>query len=694
MNRQLFHNAIANEEKLDQSADEISYKDMLDISEALAKANTAEAAERKCIIKTCFRMAGRGSEPGTLGYGGLRWTKTFECATFEAPQPKSSKLKKAVLVAGANRHADVLLDFGDFFALQRGETHFDAEEKCFIFPKLGEKDSSTKVTNYLKGLLPAERGGCAKYAKVALESLPPAPTAAGIRPGACELLAMYVPAEIAVHTTGHDLTGLSALWEYIEAKDALVIVGSLPLAGWPPHPYGQTGPGPVHPTLKALISSGQSDLAKLDPMIDELFAFHDCSPPMLLLGGHMRPMMHAILATMIMYYEQRFKAHEMDQVSAIMRDAYQRVYGSTGDIHSVLCDWGRVIQQRFDSDNLHLTQRQGATDMTQVVTLLQNIHSNSVQQGALLADIHARLTTLETKVHAQSASASSASPPSTSTASGASAPTGLAPTCTDGAPAAAAAPTVKPVTAAPQNVPLQQVGRGLLGGPAETYNTTGVKAARLFLDCMVTYNGDLPSAVARDSRRKSDCLKILNAYKYMMTEKEDALLNCSPPSDRMTINAIINSITVRLVQIIKDEYTKRGIKAPKRLGKGDIYINTMADNLRGCKLIIDRQAFAVWRKGKEGGSSSQAGGSSSKDGAGNPDESDSSKTDQSDCDDEPQPRSTPRKRAPPAKEDSEGSGSDGLEGSDYMEDGSDDGSPKKKKLRRMGSTPDKPVEVE
>ena len=29
-----------------------------------------------------------------------------------------------------------------------------------------------------------------------------------------------------------------------------------------------------------------------------------------------------------------------------------------------------------------------------------------------------------------------------------------------------------------------------------------------------------------------------------------------------------------------------------------------------------------------------------------------------------------------------------------MEDGSDDGSPKKKKLRRMGSTPDKPVEVE
>lgn len=89
-------------------------------------------------------------------------------------------------------------------------------------------------------------------------------------------------------------------------------------------------------------------------MIDELFSFHDYSPPMLLVGGHMRPMMHAILATMMMYYEQRFIAHEMDQVSAQMRDAYQRIYGSTGDIHSILVEWGHVIQRRFDSDNLHL----------------------------------------------------------------------------------------------------------------------------------------------------------------------------------------------------------------------------------------------------------------------------------------------------------------------------------------------------
>ena len=56
--------------------------------------------------------------------------------------------------------------------------------------------------------------------------------------------------------------------------------------------------------------------------VRQLFSFHDVSPPMLLHGGHMRPMMHSILATMIMYYEERFIAHEMDTVLSSMRDAY------------------------------------------------------------------------------------------------------------------------------------------------------------------------------------------------------------------------------------------------------------------------------------------------------------------------------------------------------------------------------------
>ena len=104
-------------------------------------------------------------------------------------------------------------------------------------------------------------------------------------------------------------------------------------------------------------------------MIDELFAFHDASPPMLLQGGHMRPMMHCILATMIMYYEERFIAHEMDSVLASMRDAFAAKYfKSSDDIHATLKEWGRRIKKRFDTDNLHLTTRKGHGELAQVKT--------------------------------------------------------------------------------------------------------------------------------------------------------------------------------------------------------------------------------------------------------------------------------------------------------------------------------------
>jgi hypothetical protein len=35
------------------------------------------------------------------------------------------------------------------------------------------------------------------------------------------------------------------------------------MAGWPPLPYGQTGNGPKHPTLRALVGGGGVDMARL-----------------------------------------------------------------------------------------------------------------------------------------------------------------------------------------------------------------------------------------------------------------------------------------------------------------------------------------------------------------------------------------------------------------------------------------------
>ena len=74
--------------------------------------------------------------------------------------------------------------------------------------------------------------------------LPPNPTAGGFRHGAADMLAVAVPATIAVHTTGHNLEKLSALWEYIGARIALLMPSAVALAGCPPLPCSaRTGGG-------------------------------------------------------------------------------------------------------------------------------------------------------------------------------------------------------------------------------------------------------------------------------------------------------------------------------------------------------------------------------------------------------------------------------------------------------------------
>ena len=93
-------------------------------------------------------------------------------------------------------------------------------------------------------------------------------------------------------------------------------------------------------------------------------------------------MLHATLATLVMYYEQRFLANEMPIVGEHLREAYKskvhiythtlhihtqahksKVYiythkvSSVDDAHRVLIEWGAAIQGAFNTDNTHITGR-------------------------------------------------------------------------------------------------------------------------------------------------------------------------------------------------------------------------------------------------------------------------------------------------------------------------------------------------
>ena len=127
------------------------------------------------------------------------------------------------------------------------------------------------------------------------------------------------------------------------------------LSGWEALLYGQTGKGPAAPSLTPLLQD--VSMEDLETIIDTLFFFSDQTLPRLRIDGDLRPLMHATLATMIMYYEDRAKEDEMGSVLRYMRTAFNKIGVPGQDAHVELCKWGKQIHTKFDVDNLRLTAK-------------------------------------------------------------------------------------------------------------------------------------------------------------------------------------------------------------------------------------------------------------------------------------------------------------------------------------------------
>ena len=133
-------------------------------------------------------------------------------------------------------------------------------------------------------------------------------------------MASGMPAEFVKELTGHDLSKISALFEYIEATRALTMPGCAVLAGWPAPPWGQLGRGPQAASLAPLdqFVSRQD----LNALIDATFDFNpELTSPCLLEGGSVREGVKASYASQLMYFENRLEAGECRFVLVRMRDA-------------------------------------------------------------------------------------------------------------------------------------------------------------------------------------------------------------------------------------------------------------------------------------------------------------------------------------------------------------------------------------
>ena len=154
-------------------------------------------------------------------------------------------------------YTDWNLSFADYFIMQKGSVIYKNDEPCWLIPDIQGAGANAKVTAMIKAMQPTGKtGALERYKDFSVKSLPNDPTAAGIRPGACDSLAIAMPPEIMRQGTGHEMKQFSAMYEYLSVNVGLTIPAALVLAGWKPAPYGQLSKGPTAPSLEALICMG------------------------------------------------------------------------------------------------------------------------------------------------------------------------------------------------------------------------------------------------------------------------------------------------------------------------------------------------------------------------------------------------------------------------------------------------------
>ena len=188
-----------------------------------------------------------------VSYCSLSWDDNFLCVYAQCMQQKTSKSKTIALVAGQNRNSCFFDIYGCVLAMCH-QRYSPDQCASWLLPALQQvAQPGTKVGTFVKALLPAEHKGSNKgYAKHAVQALPPGATAGGMRAGAITALSACMPQEHVAMVSGHDLTGVSALYEYLRADRATATAGAIVLAGWPAFEWGSTGKPPAPATLPLL----------------------------------------------------------------------------------------------------------------------------------------------------------------------------------------------------------------------------------------------------------------------------------------------------------------------------------------------------------------------------------------------------------------------------------------------------------
>jgi len=146
----------------------------------------------------------------------VEWDPHYGQVFVELPQNKVSKIKLVAFVVGVDRHTCFFTALGDVLTLTpHAFRRRSVDDVLYLHQILSDnKKKGGKLGTFIKQLIPSETS-TGRYAKWAVKSLPRDTAAGGFRPGAINECCSSIPVDFVVHTTGHDLKTVSALYEYV-----------------------------------------------------------------------------------------------------------------------------------------------------------------------------------------------------------------------------------------------------------------------------------------------------------------------------------------------------------------------------------------------------------------------------------------------------------------------------------------------
>ena len=439
------------------------------------------------------QAGGRASETALMSFRQLQWDADVQCVYVDVPQLKTKKVKKVAFFPGADREICWFVDFADNLCLELRTEKYDEATSSFLFSELFTRSCPGKVLGgYIKSLVEALPGVLTRSC-----------AAAGFRAGVVNLLHQYVPESFACVVSGHS-TFSEAFQQYLDASLAMCIPGAIVLMGWPPFIWGTNGAGPKPATLDAIKDlplpfPAGAEFENIGALLETFADIHytlsdlEYSPPQLVRGGALRPLVLAALATQVMYYTERVKAESMYDVHNKMRGVvmHLKLAPTLLEAHDLLGRWSALVKERFNMDNLHMTTRASDTGYQPLVNEMRKLkqevtaaradataaHAEATATRAQLNTLLTLLTTVSTQLSTQQAQISSlvaAQPPGATSAGLASPlpaapaatpeqPAHVSPTTSAGlAPAAPAAPAQMSAAApaAPAQLPAPSTGAG------------------------------------------------------------------------------------------------------------------------------------------------------------------------------------------------------------------------------------------